>query len=92
MEGDMDKVLDVVCGMMIDPNTAAATATYEARVFYFCSEDCQRVFKADPEAYASKAEEEPPYTVTKGVAAPKFGSAVSGGLEYEPGPDGQTRI
>jgi YHS domain-containing protein len=87
----MDRVLDVVCGMMIDPDTAAATATYESRVFYFCSEECRRAFKADPETYASKVEEEPPYTVTKGMAAPKFGSAASGGLEYEGGPDGQAR-
>ena len=29
----------------------------------------------------------PPYTKTNGFAAPKFGSAGSGGAEYEPGPE-----
>lgn len=29
----------------------------------------------------------PPYTTKKGVTAPKFGSAGSGGLENEPGPE-----
>lgn len=29
----------------------------------------------------------PPYTTRKGVTAPKFGSAGSGGLENEPGPE-----
>jgi hypothetical protein len=30
---------------------------------------------------------EPPYTVTANFVAPKFGSAGSGGLEDEPGPE-----
>jgi predicted small metal-binding protein len=39
---------------------------------------------------------EPPYTTTGGITAPKFGSAGSGGLEYERlperhGPDGAQR-
>ena len=85
----MDRVKDLVCGMMVDPETAPAMVTYESRELYFCSEECRRAFDADPEAYSAK--DEPPYTVTKGVPAPKFGSAGSGGLEYEPGPDGQSR-
>jgi YHS domain-containing protein len=32
-----------------------------------------------------RARSEPPYT-TEGITAPKFGSAGSGGLEYEPPP------
>jgi YHS domain-containing protein len=79
----MDRVRDPVCGMMVDPDTAAATTTFESREIYFCSEDCKRAFQAHPEAYASMREEEPPYT-TEGITAPKFGSAGSGGLEHEP--------
>jgi hypothetical protein len=30
---------------------------------------------------------EPPYTTKDGITAPKFGSAGSGGAEYEPGPE-----
>jgi YHS domain-containing protein len=83
-ESKMDRVQDPVCGMMLDPDTAVASVTHESREFFFCSDDCRHAFQADPEAYATKAEQEPPYTVTKGVAAPKFGSAGSGGLENEP--------
>ena len=85
----MDRVQDLVCGMMIDPDNAVAVTEYESREFYFCSDECRRAFEADPEAYAAKGEQEPPYTVTKGMAAPKFGSAGSGGLENEPIRDGQ---
>jgi YHS domain-containing protein len=81
----MKQVKDLVCGMMVDPDTAAASTTYASREFYFCSEDCRRAFEADPEAYAAKGEQEPPYT-TQGITAPKFGSAGSGGLENEPAP------
>jgi YHS domain-containing protein len=94
---NMDRVQDPVCGMMVDPDTAAARVTHESREFFFCSDECRRAFQADPEVYAAKAGEEPPYTVTKGMAAPKFGSAGSGGLEHEPYPtndphlDGQIR-
>lgn len=80
----MDRIKDPVCGMMVDPNTAAAHTSYESREIYFCSEDCHRAFRADPEVYAAKIEGEQPYTVTKGMVAPKFGSAGSGGLEHEP--------
>jgi YHS domain-containing protein len=82
----MARVRDPVCGMMVDPDTAAATATHNSQDFYFCSEECRRAFQDDPEVYASKEQEEP-YTTTKGFTAPKFGSAGSGGLEHEPAPD-----
>ena len=85
----MARVRDAVCGMMVDPDTAAARATHNSRDFYFCSEECSRAFQDDPEVYADKEKEEP-YT-TKGFTAPKFGSAGSGGLEHEPAPEGRDR-
>jgi YHS domain-containing protein len=45
-------VEDPVCGMRIDPDDAAATAEYEGRVYYFCSQVCHDAFVADPAAYA----------------------------------------
>lgn len=38
-------------------------------------------------ARQGSANQNPPRTVTGKVAAPKFGSAGSGGAEYEPGPE-----
>lgn len=84
----MNQVQDPVCGMMVDLDTAATSVTYGSREIYFCSEDCRRAFEADPEAYSAKGEQEAPYT-TKGITAPKFGSAGSGGLEHEPVQDGR---
>jgi YHS domain-containing protein len=83
----MARVKDPVCGMMVDPDSAAASITWESREFFFCSDECRRAFQTEPDDFAARAEQEPPYTVTKGMVAPKFGSAGSGGLEHEPGPE-----
>jgi YHS domain-containing protein len=77
----MDQVRDPVCGTMIDRNTAKAHMTHGGREHYFCSHECRRAFQETPERY------EPPYTTAHHVTAPKFGSAGSGGLENEPGPE-----
>jgi Cu+-exporting ATPase len=39
--------------MSIDSNKAAAKETYQGKVYYFCSADCQKKFKADPKKYAA---------------------------------------
>ncbi len=44
-------VKDPVCGMDIDPETAAATTEYEGQTYHFCSHDCHERFLADPESY-----------------------------------------
>jgi P-type Cu+ transporter len=81
----MSQVKDPVCGMMIEVEDAAGSTTYESHDVYFCSDQCRRDFEADPARYYDRLDrQEPPYTVTQGMAAPKFGSAGSGGLENEP--------
>jgi YHS domain-containing protein len=90
-EGSMPKEYrDVVCSMTLDEDKAVATAEYQSATYHFCSEDCRRRFEAEPARYAvADANElewekhEPPYTKTGPIVAPKFGSAGSGGLEYE---------
>jgi len=52
-EEAMATVKDPVCGMDIDPNTAAATEDYQGKNYYFCSTVCQDKFKAEPEKYAA---------------------------------------
>jgi len=44
-------VRDVVCGMNIDPATAAATSQYEGVAYYFCASICKTRFDADPRRY-----------------------------------------
>lgn len=52
MGDDAALVKDVVCGMMIDPATAAAKRTWDGRDFYFCGKGCAKEFDANPEEYS----------------------------------------
>jgi len=84
----MSQVQDPVCKATIDTETATAQVTHKSREYYFCSHDCRRAFQADPARWDYEVEKhEPPFTATKHMVAPKFGSAGSGGLEDEPGPE-----
>jgi YHS domain-containing protein len=49
-------VLDPVCTMDIDSVTAEAQSQYEGETVYFCSEECKRIFDADPEPYLDEIE------------------------------------
>ena len=48
-------VKDVVCGMEIDPATAAATSEYKGVTYYFCAEGCKQEFDANPTKFANGA-------------------------------------
>lgn len=52
----MDKVKDPVCGMMIEPQGAAAKSEYNGSTYYFCSASCKASFDADPTRYALQTE------------------------------------
>ncbi len=43
--------IDPVCGMEVDPATAAASHEYAGTTYYFCSHECLEDFKEDPESY-----------------------------------------
>jgi Cu+-exporting ATPase len=87
----MAQVIDPVCGMTIDSATAAGRTTYESHDYYFCLDQCLRSFRPDPDRYAGAERHEPPYTAGDVLAAPKFGSAGSGGLEHEMPPERHDR-
>ncbi len=44
-------VKDLVCGMTIDPATAAGTSEYRGQTYYFCALSCKKSFDEDPEKY-----------------------------------------
>src|SRR3954468_1997306 len=46
-----DLVTDPVCGMQVDPAQSTRQVEHEGRVFHFCSDTCQRKFRADPVRY-----------------------------------------
>lgn len=47
-------IIDPVCGMRIDPQTAAARLCHEGHEIYFCAQGCKQAFEADPERYLTK--------------------------------------
>jgi YHS domain-containing protein len=98
----MAQVTDVVCGMIVDSETAPARSRFEGTTYYFCTPECRDQFEANPARYTSHGkladsqpadhdgeleQHEPPFTKAGGITAPKFGAAGSGGLEYEPIPE-----
>jgi len=47
------QAVDPVCGMAVDPKTAAS-ATHEGVTYYFCSEEDRAKFLKDPAGYVKK--------------------------------------
>ena len=50
----MATAIDPVCGMEVDPATAAGSSEYQGQTYYFCSMGCKRQFDKDPESYLSE--------------------------------------
>lgn len=46
---------DPVCGMQVDEKKAAATATYQGTIYYFCAPACKATFQKSPEKFVGKA-------------------------------------
>lgn len=44
---------DVVCGMDVDSQGAAASEGFGGETYYFCSTGCAEDFRADPTRYLS---------------------------------------
>ncbi len=42
---------DPVCGMDVDPKTAAGKSEYRSQTYYFCSNGCKKAFDKEPEKY-----------------------------------------
>lgn len=45
------KVRDPVCGMMVDPLSAAGHYDYAGTTYYFCHPHCEERFRGDPDGY-----------------------------------------
>ena len=46
-----ESVVDPVCGMSVNPETAKIKAFVEGQNYYFCAEGCRKAFEANPEKY-----------------------------------------
>ncbi len=51
----MNKHIDPVCGMAVDPATAAGEFEYNGKTYYFCNSHCRHKFSAEPESYLNSA-------------------------------------
>lgn len=49
--------IDPVCGMDVNPETAAATSEYNGTTYYFCAPGCKKSFDKDPEKYLDKEQD-----------------------------------
>ena len=49
-------VKDPVCGMDVDPKTAAGKSEYQGQTYYFCSAGCKKAFDKEPAKYAGQAQ------------------------------------
>jgi Cu+-exporting ATPase len=45
---------DPVCGMDVNPATAAAQVEHDGVTFYFCAKGCAKAFTADPAQFLGK--------------------------------------
>ncbi len=70
--------IDPVCGMAVDPATAAGAVKYAGKTYYFCSTHCVQKFQADPEKYVSPAA--PPLILIDSAAPAAAGSTAT--IEY----------
>ena len=48
---------DPVCGMSVDPASAAAEYEYQGKKYYFCAVRCKERFAADPEGFLAPPSE-----------------------------------
>ena len=53
MMANVPTVRDPVCGMMVDPLSAAGTCEHGDTIYYFCSPGCKERFRGDPDGYLS---------------------------------------
>jgi P-type Cu+ transporter len=49
--GTSPEHIDPVCGMTVDPETAAGSHQHNGRTYYFCNPSCAERFKADPSRF-----------------------------------------
>lgn len=44
---------DPICGMEVDPKTAAGKSEYQGQTYYFCSNGCKKAFDKEPQKYVN---------------------------------------
>ena len=55
MSGKEIMATDPVCGMEVDPQSAAGETEYDGKTYFFCAKGCKERFEEDPEMYLGQA-------------------------------------
>jgi P-type Cu+ transporter len=55
--------IDPVCGMMVQPATAAGSYEYQGKTYYFCATSCLTKFQTDPIHYLTPPEQRIPHVM-----------------------------
>ncbi|HSF66772.1 MAG TPA: heavy metal translocating P-type ATPase [Nitrospiraceae bacterium] len=77
--------IDPICGMTVDPATAAGSYDHRGRQYYFCSMSCLERFKADPErALQPKAVTPSKPTTRKSLPMMQPATAAPGTVAVDP--------
>ncbi len=58
--------VDPVCGMTVEPESAAAEHVHEGKKYYFCAVRCKKRFQADPHKFSASGQH-PAGPVAKGA-------------------------
>lgn len=53
-DGHKLETIDPVCGMTVDPQSAAGAFEYQNELYYFCSTHCLNRFREDPQGFLSE--------------------------------------
>ncbi|MGH8635456.1 MAG: heavy metal translocating P-type ATPase [Burkholderiales bacterium] len=56
-----------MCGMKVDPASAAESFQYQGNTYYFCCDGCLAMFRADPAKYLAKSAPAAPRAAAKGT-------------------------
>ena len=48
---------DPICGMQVQPGSAAGQSQYKGRTYYFCSAGCKKTFDANPQKHAESSKQ-----------------------------------
>jgi Cu+-exporting ATPase len=73
---------DLVCGMTVNPEKAAAQFDYDGETYFFCAQGCAQKFSANPERYLNRSANAVPAD-----AAAKLTSIQPAALSPVPAPD-----
>ena len=80
--------VDPVCGMTVQPETAAGSHVHDGRTYYFCAPSCLHKFRSDPASYLVPPAQrtQKPVTVPAGATVEYVCPMDPEVLETQPGP------